>query len=175
VDVTLADVNVFDTSERFDRVISVEMFEHVRNHERLLQRIAGWLKPGGMLFVHMFCHRQLGYLFEDRGPSDWITRHFFTGGMMPSEDWLTLFQRDLRLVERWWLNGVHYSKTCEAWLENLKRHEREARRLFAATYGVGEAQRWWVYWRLFFIACAELFRYRGGEEWGVAHYRFTKN
>jgi cyclopropane-fatty-acyl-phospholipid synthase len=95
--------------------------------------------------------------------------------MMPSEDWLTLFQRDLRLVERWWLNGVHYSKTCEAWLENLKRHEREARRLFAATYGVGEAQRWWVYWRLFFIACAELFRYRGGEEWGVAHYRFTKN
>ena len=175
VDVTLADVNVFDTSERFDRVISVEMFEHVRNHERLLQRIAGWLKPGGMLFVHMFCHRQLAYLFEDRGASDWITRHFFIGGMMPSEDWLTLFQRDLRLVERWWLNGVHYSKTCEAWLENMKRHEREARRLFAATYGVGEAQRWWVYWRLFFIACAELFRYRGGEEWGVAHYRFTKN
>jgi len=119
-----------------------------------------------MLFVHMFCHRQLGYLFEDRGPSDWITRHFFTGGMMPSEDWLTLFQRDLRLVERWWLNGVHYSKTCEAWLENLKRHEREARRLFGATYGVGEGQRWWVYWRLFFTPAPSSFAI-GGERNGA--------
>jgi cyclopropane-fatty-acyl-phospholipid synthase len=174
VEVTVADVNVFDTSERFDLVMSVEMFEHVRNHERLLGRIAGWLEPGGTLFVHCFCHRRFAYLFEDRGPSDWMARHFFTGGMMPSEDWLASFQRDLRLAEQWWVNGLHYARTCEAWLDNLKRHEPEARRLFAATYGTGEDPRWWVYWRLFFVACAELFRYRRGEEWGVAHHRFTK-
>jgi cyclopropane-fatty-acyl-phospholipid synthase len=165
--VVTADVNHFEAPERFDRVISIEMFEHVRNHEALLARIATWLAPEGRLFVHHFCHREHAYPYEDAGTSDWMARHFFSGGMMPSEDWLQLFERDLAQVNRWRVGGMHYARTSEAWLANLDAQRSRLRPLFAATYGEHDAQRWIQRWRLFFLACAELFAHRGGGEWFI--------
>lgn len=167
--VTTADVNVFEAQGRFDRVVSVEMFEHVRNHERLLARIARWLAPDGRLFVHHFCHRTHAYPYEDRGPNDWMAREFFSGGMMPSADWLLHFPHDLEVIRRWHVSGVHYARTCEAWLERLDAQQGAVRALFDEAYGRDVAARWVQRWRLFFLACAELFAYRGGSEWGVEH------
>jgi cyclopropane-fatty-acyl-phospholipid synthase len=167
--VTTADVNRFEAQGRFDRVVSVEMFEHVRNHERLLARIARWLAPDGRLFVHHFCHRTHAYPYEDRGPNDWMAREFFSGGMMPSADWLLHFPHDLAVLRRWSVSGEHYEKTSNAWLARLDADRDAVRALFAAAYGREDASRWVQRWRLFFLACAELFAYRGGSEWGVAH------
>lgn len=167
--VTTADVNRFEAQGRFDRVVSIEMFEHVRNHERLLARIARWLAPDGKLFVHHFCHREHAYPYEDRGPNDWMAREFFSGGMMPSADWLLHFPHDLAVERRWHVTGEHYAKTCNAWLARLDAQRGAVHELFAETYGREDASRWVQRWRLFFLACAELFAYRGGSEWGVAH------
>ncbi len=172
--VVTADVNHFEASQHFDRVVSIEMFEHVRNHEALLARIAGWLAPDGRLFVHHFCHREHAYPYEDAGPSDWMARHFFSGGMMPSENWLQHFQRDLVAVSRWRIDGMHYARTSEAWLANLDAQRTQLRSIFANTYGERDAQRWLQRWRLFFIACAELFAHRGGTEWFVTHQLFAR-
>ncbi len=166
--VTTADVNAFEPGERFDRVVSVEMFEHVRNHERLLARIADWLAPGGRLFVHHFAHREHAYAYEDRGASG-MARHFFSGGMMPSEDWLSQFDHDLVVEERWRVPGAHYARTCEAWLGQLDACRDAVLAIFEESYGRYAAKRWLQRWRIFFLACAELFAYRGGEEWVVAH------
>jgi len=173
VAVLTADVNHFEAPGRFDRVVSIEMFEHVRNHEALLARIAGWLAPGGRLFVHHFCHHERAYPYEDAGPSDWMARHFFSGGMMPSEDWLQHFECDLAQVNRWRVGGMHYARTSEAWLANLDAQCSRLRPLFAATYGERDAQRWIQRWRLFFLACAELFAHRGGGEWFVTQQLFA--
>lgn len=167
--VTTADINAFEAQGRFDRVVSVEMFEHVRNHERLLARIARWLAPDGRLFVHHFCHRTHAYPYEDRGPNDWMAREFFSGGMMPSADWLRHFPHDLEVLRRWHVSGLHYARTCEAWLDRLDAQRDAVRALFADAYGREDAARWVQRWRLFFLACAELFAYRGGAEWGVEH------
>jgi Cyclopropane fatty acid synthase and related methyltransferases len=151
----------------------VEMFEHMRNYQELLRRIAGWLRPDGTLFVHIFTHRRFAYLFEDHGPSDWMARHFFTGGQMPSDGLLQNFQDDLRLVEHWVLDGTHYQKTAAAWLSNLDRSRQDLAPILAATYGT-EARRFLAYWRVFFLACEEVWGFRGGSEWLVSHYKFQK-
>jgi len=173
VEVVTADMNDFDPGARFDRIISIEMFEHMRNYQRLFERVASWLAPGGRLFLHVFAHRAFVYPFESTGAADWMARTFFTGGLMPSHDLFAHFQDHLRLDDQWWLDGRHYQRTSNAWLDNLDAHREEVLRLFDDTYGAAEAPRWLVRWRLFFLACAELFGYRRGSEWGVSHHRLA--
>ena len=174
VEVITANVAEFATDRRFDRVVSVEMFEHVRNYEELLRRIAGWLKPGGRLMVHIFCHSRFAYPFETEGASNWMGRHFFTGGIMPSDDLLLHFQRDLVLEDRWRISGTHYARTLEAWLVRCDQQRTDLLGLFTAALGPNEGARQLQRWRIFFMACAELFAYHGGSEWFVSHYRFSK-
>jgi len=169
------DLNALELAPaQFDRVVSIEMFEHMKNYQRLLANIARWLRPGGQLFVHIFTHSRLSYHFVARDSTDWMARYFFTGGQMPAHDLLSCFQDDLRLVTDWKVNGTHYQRTAEHWLQNMDAHRTEILPLFAATYGPNEATKWWAYWRTFYLSCAELWGYRGGEEWLVSHYLFRK-
>jgi len=173
--VITCDINAFDiTPGQFDRVVSVEMFEHLKNYELLFRNIARWLKPGGLLFTHIFTHSRLSYHFVARDASDWMSRYFFTGGQMPAHDLLPQFQADLKLVQDWKLSGTHYQRTAEHWLQNMDQHKDEIIPLFADTYGRDQAVKWWAYWRVFYMACAELWGYRNGEEWLVSHYLFRK-
>lgn len=174
--VVTADMNDFDPvgcglcREGFDRVVSVEMFEHMRNYDELLARIAAWLRPAGKLFVHIFCHQTLAYPFETTGAANWMGRYFFTGGTMPSASLLNQFDRNLRVVNDWRWSGRHYQRTAEAWLANLDSRRREVLPILRSAYGAKEAVRWFNRWRMFFLAVAELFGFAGGDEWFVSHY-----
>ncbi len=173
--VITCDINDFQPEGQFDRVVSVEMFEHVRNHRKLFGRIADWLVPGGRLFVHVFSHRSHAYLFEAKSSKDWMSRYFFTGGVMPSAGLLpTAAEGSLESEEQWAVNGVHYSKTLEAWLQRQDREKSAVMRIFRETYGTRGAKLWFQRWRIFYMACSELFAFDQGEEWLVMHYRFRK-
>ncbi|MCU0434783.1 MAG: cyclopropane-fatty-acyl-phospholipid synthase family protein [Bacteroidia bacterium] len=175
ITIITADMNVFDTAPaQFDRVVSVEMFEHMRNHGLLLERISRWLKPEGKLFVHIFTHKAYIYLFESKDETDWMSRYFFTGGMMPSDHYLLYWNKHLHVTSHWRVCGEHYGKTAEAWLKNMDAHKAEILPLFAETYGKENVTKWWVYWRVFYMACAELWNFEKGEEWFVSHYLFEK-
>ncbi len=172
--VVTADMNDFDLGRRFDRIVSVEMFEHMRDWPALLGRVAGWLADEGRLFVHVFCHAREAYFFETEGNDNWMGRNFFSGGMMPSYDLLPrLAVGPLALEAQWWLDGTHYQRTAAAWHRNLGAHRNEVRAVLRGHYGPG-ADRWYHRWRLFFLACEELFGYASGEEWGVGHYRLSR-
>jgi cyclopropane-fatty-acyl-phospholipid synthase len=174
ITVVTADMNAFETTQQFDRVVSVEMFEHMRNHAALMERIAGWLRPDGKLFVHIFVHGLSTYLFEADGPANWMGRHFFTGGVMPADHLLLYHQRHLFIEDHWRQRGTHYAKTAEAWLANLDANRQAILPVLAKVYGADEKERWFQRWRVFFMACAELFGADAGNCWWVAHYRFAK-
>lgn len=170
------DMNEFVPEGTFNRVVSIEMFEHMKNYRQLLRRIASWLRPGGKLFVHVFSHRKYTYHYLDEGAEkDWMAHYFFAGGIMPSDDLLLRFQEDLRVERHWRINGTHYSRTLEAWLKKHDAEKQAVLKIFEQCYGSPDAAKtWFNRWRLFYLACSELFRFRGGEEWMVSHYRFKK-
>jgi cyclopropane-fatty-acyl-phospholipid synthase len=174
IEVLTCDVNQLSLDRQFDRIVSVEMFEHMRNYDNLLAKVASWLKANGKLFVHIFCHRYLSYPFETDGDDNWMGKYFFTGGLMPARDTLLHFQQHLRLQRQWDLSGSHYQKTAEVWLQNMDKHGSEIRDIFTLSYGEKQAQLWQQRWRIFFMSCAELFGYKQGNEWLVAHYLFVK-
>ncbi|MED5618500.1 class I SAM-dependent methyltransferase [Ideonella sp. BN130291] len=170
--VITCDMNRFDTTERFDRVVSVEMFEHMRNWPELFGAVSRWLRPAGRFFLHVFTHQGAPYEFVERDATDWMSRHFFSGGMMPSDDLALHFQDELRLRHRWRWDGRHYERTATAWLANMDAARDQVWPVLEQTYGATDAAAWWMRWRLFFISCAELFGFEQGQRWGVSHYLF---
>lgn len=176
IHVITANIIDFAPKNMFDRIVSVECFEHMRNHKVLFARLATWLRDEGRVFVHVFTHRTVTYLFEDKGDDDWMSRHFFSGGIMPSDSYFLHLQDDVRCEQHWQVSGLHYAKTAEAWLERINAHKRDVQDIFIADgLGPQAAKLQMNRWRIFFIACAELWGFRKGSEWMVSHYRFTKH
>jgi cyclopropane-fatty-acyl-phospholipid synthase len=176
VKVVTSGMNEFDpaTGPAFDRVVSVEMLEQMRNWPELLGRIASWLRPDGRLFLQLSTHRDVSYLFVARNEDERMARSFFTGGLMPSDHLLLRFPEHLFVEERWRVNGTHYARTAEGWLSNLDRNRDAVRRLFEKAFGPGLARRKIAEWRVFLMARAELYSTRGGNEWMVSHYRLRR-
>ena len=172
--VVCADINDFAAPRQFDRIVSIEMFEHVKNYEQLLARTAVWLKPAGLLFVHIFSHTDFAYPFMTENPKDWMARTFFSGGTMPSDDLLLHFQRDVTLIDHWRIDGTHYTKTLEAWYEKYRARLDVIEPIIRQTYGAEHQAQWLNNWRMFFLVCAEAFGLRSGKEYGISHYLFTK-
>jgi cyclopropane-fatty-acyl-phospholipid synthase len=150
------------------------MFEHMRNHQLLYKKVHDWLLPGGKFFMHIFVHRSTPYAFEVQGEDDWMSLFFFSGGMMPSDDLPLHFQDHLKLKQRWRWDGTHYEKTANAWLHNMDMHKDNITPILQRTYGVENTEQWRNRWRIFYMACAELFGYRRGQEWWVTHYQFER-
>jgi len=169
IEITTADMNDFDAGARYDRIVTIEMFEHMRNWEELLRRARRWLVDDGYLFQHVFAHASRPYAFEVRDESDWMSRYFFTGGMMPSHEMLDHLDMPFEVVERWKVSGTHYARTAEDWLKNLESRREEVLPVLAETYGNDVAELWFHRWRVFFLACAELFAWDKGDEWFVSH------
>ena len=174
IEIITADMNQFETTRQFDRIVSVEMFEHMRNYAVLYRKLASWLKPEGLFFKHIFVHRDAAYAFEVLAEDDWMSQYFFSGGMMPSDDLPLYFQDDLRIIDKWRWSGVHYEKTANAWLQNMDQHHALITPILVRTYGQRDAELWRQRWRIFFMACAELFGYQNGQSWWVSHYLFKK-
>lgn len=174
ITVITVDINDFEAEKTFDRIVSIEMFEHVRNYQQLFDKVYRWLTPGGKVFLHVFCHRYLMYPFEEDGDDNWMGKYFFSGGQMPAADTFLNFQEKITLSKRWLLSGQHYEKTANAWLENTDKYSKEILTTFEKVYGKEDAKLWLQRWRIFFMACAELFGYRDGNEWLIAHYLFEK-
>jgi cyclopropane-fatty-acyl-phospholipid synthase len=174
LEVRTADMNAFDPGRPFDRIVSVEMFEHLRDWPRLLARVSDWLREDGRLFIHVFCHTSHAYTFEAEGEDNWMGRHFFSGGIMPSHGLVgEVAPGSLQIEADWWIDGTHYRHTAAAWRENLETRRADVMRILRSHYGT-EATIWFHRWRLFFLACEELFGYAGGREWGVGHYRLRR-
>lgn len=173
IEVITADMNDFGTENKYDRVVSIEMFEHMRNYKKLLSKISSWLNENGKLFIHIFTHQSVVYPFENQGEADWMAREFFSGGMMPSHDLLLHFQDDLIIDDVWSMSGTHYEKTSLAWVNKMDANKDSIMKIFLKTYG-DDAKLWFQRWRIFFMSCEKLFGYNNGSEWGVSHYRFSK-
>ena len=174
IKVVTADMNDFSTDEKFDRVVSIEMFEHMRNYDELLKRISGWLNQNGKLFVHIFSHKKIAYPFENKGDGDWMAREFFSGGQMPSHRLLMSFPGRMKAEASWRFDGTHYAKTSRAWLEKMDKNKKAVLKVFSNTYGEKTANVWFQRWRIFFMSCEVLFGFNEGSEWGVSHYLFEK-
>lgn len=174
ITIDTADISAYQASGSYDRVVSVECFEHLRNHVELFRRISSWLKPDGQLFIHVFTHRIAAYTFNDDAEDDWMARHFFTGGMMPSDSLFTYYQQHLTLQQHWRVNGNHYARTAALWLRNLDKQTVKALEIFSRDHAPAEAKRLIQRWRMFFMACEELWAFRNGTEWLVSHYRFGR-
>ncbi|KAL2245720.1 (S)-coclaurine N-methyltransferase-like [Sesamum indicum] len=174
VEIIVADISKFDMEASFDRIFSIGMFEHMKNYHSLLKKISRWMKPDGLLFVEYFCHKTFAYHFEVDSEEDWMGRHFFTGGTMPSSNLLLYFQEDVSIINHWLVNGKHYAQTSQEWLRRMDQNMSAIKPIMKSTYGKDSMVKWMVYWRVFFIATAELFGYNNGEEWMVSQFLFKK-
>ena len=174
VRIITTDVNTFTAPSRYDRVVSVEMFEHMRNWPVLFRRVHDWLNVDGLFFMHVFVHRLTPYAFVERGEDDWMSRYFFSGGMMPSDDLALRCQDDLRVARVWRWEGTHYERTANAWLANMDARRAAVLPVLEQTYGREQVNLWWQRWRIFFMSCAELFGYENGQQWWVSHYLFER-
>ncbi len=175
ISIITSDMNDFETELKFDKVISIEMFEHMRNYKELFSRIYEMLNPGGRLFIHIFSHNKYAYLFEVKDSTDWMSKYFFTGGIMPSDNLMLYFLSDFELENHWVVNGKNYKKTADEWLRNMDNNRDIILEIFSQTYGKESATKWFSYWRIFFISCAELWGYNDGKEWYVSHYLIKKS
>ena len=174
ISIITEDMNKFNPKPTYDRVVSVEMIEHMRNHRQLFKKINTWLKPGGLFFMHIFVHKSQPYLFEVEESDDWMSQYFFSGGMMPSEDLPLFFQDDLKIIDQWSWSGIHYEMTANAWLKNIDLNKNKVMPVLKDIYGKNDSKKWFQRWRIFFMSCAELWGYENGKEWKVAHYLFKK-
>ncbi len=166
------DVNNLELNKQFDRIVSIEMFEHLRNYKLILNSLHHALKLDGKLFIHIFCHKKLTYLYDMKNNLDWMTKYFFQGGIMPSKDIFQYFEGELEIINQWEINGNHYSKTCKAWLNNHYKNKKKILNIFEKHYD--EPKIWFNRWRIFFLSCEAFFALNNGREYFVSHYLFKK-